>query len=64
MKNPPSFLLPVVGDRVEVLTAEVVKCYRTGEYTVVYETDGTVRTFLTREDNRLVPRRRGRGGDR
>jgi hypothetical protein len=57
----PSLSLPVVGDRVEVLwrgelhPAEVVKCHRTGEYNVVYETDGTVRTFLTREDNRLVP---------
>jgi hypothetical protein len=52
---------PVVGNRVEVLwrgelhAAEVVKCHRTGEFNVVYETDGTVRTFVTREDNRLVP---------
>jgi hypothetical protein len=67
MENPPSLPLPVVGDRVEVLwrgelhAAEVVKCHRTGEYNVVYETNGTVRTFLTREENWLVPlARRGK----
>jgi hypothetical protein len=60
MDNLPSLPLPVVGDRVEVLwgelrTAEVVKCHRTGEYNVVYETNGTVRTFVTREEQRLLP---------
>ena len=61
MDNLPSLPLPVVGDRVEVLwrgelcAAEVVKCHRTGEYNVVYENDGTVRTFVTREEHRLLP---------
>jgi len=61
MDNPPSLPLPVLGDRVEVLwrgelcAAEVVKCHRTGEYNAVYEQDGTVRTFLTREEHRLLP---------
>ena len=51
----------VVGKRVEVLwkgelfAAEVVKCHRTGEYDVMYEKDGTVRTFVTREEHRLAP---------
>jgi hypothetical protein len=61
MDNLPSLPLPVVGNRVEVLwkgelhAAEVVMCHRTGEYNVVYETDGTVRTFLPRDETRLVP---------
>jgi hypothetical protein len=35
--------------------AEVVKCYRTGAYDVVYEKDGTEGTFVTYEEHRRVP---------
>jgi hypothetical protein len=50
-----------VGARVEVLwegelfAAEVMQRHRMGEYDVMYEKDGTVRTFVTREEHRLAP---------
>jgi hypothetical protein len=61
-----------VGARVEVLwdgepfAAEVVRCYTTGQYDVVYEEDGQSGTFLTPAEHQLLPlpkkKTGGRGG--